>query len=296
MNNLQNKKEMTEEDIKLKFITPAIEQSGWDRNMHIKMEYSFTDGRIILRGNKASRGKRKKADYILYYKKNIPLAIVEAKDNKHSLGAGMQQGIDYADILDIPFAYSSNGDGFLEHDMLTGTEKEIALDDFPTREELWARYLSHKALDKEEESLILEPYYFNIGDKTPRYYQQVAINRTIEAVAKGQNRILLTMATGTGKTYTAFQIIHRLWKSGKKKKVLFLADRNFLVDQTMSQDFKPFSKVMTKIEGKRLDSSYEIYLSLYQQLVGQEGKKDPFLEFKPEFFDLIVVDECHRGC
>ena len=295
MARLITKKQMTEEDIKLQYITPAIEKSGWDPRQHIRMEYSFTDGRIILRGNKTMRGSRKKADYTLYIEPNLPIAIVEAKDNKHLLGSGMQQAIEYAEMLDIPFAYSSNGDGFLEHDMLNGIEKEISIDEFPTREELWSRYCRSKNITHDEEELILEPYYFKKGDKTPRYYQRIAINRTIEAIAKGQDRILLTMATGTGKTFTAFQIIHRLWKSGKKKKVLFLADRNILVDQTMNQDFKPFSKVMTKIKGKNLDSSYEIYLSLYQQLVGQEGKPDPFKEFKPEFFDLIIVDECHRG-
>ena len=295
MTKLIAKKEMTEEDIKLQYITPAIKKSGWDPRQHIKMEYSFTDGRIILRGNKTKRGKRKKADYTLYMEPNLPIAIVEAKDNKHSLGSGMQQAIEYAEILDIPFAYSSNGDGFLEHDMLNGKETELGIDEFPTRNELWSRYCNAKDITEDEEALILEPYYFKKGDKTPRYYQRIAVNRTIEAIAKGQDRILLTMATGTGKTFTAFQIIHRLWKAGKKKKVLFLADRNILVDQTMNQDFKPFSKVMTKIRGKNLDSSYEIYLSLYQQLVGQDGKPDPFKEFKPEFFDLIIVDECHRG-
>ena len=197
----------------------------------------------------------KKADYILYYKRNLPLAIVEAKDNKQSVGAGMQQGIKYAEILDIPFVYSSNGDAFLEHDMKNGTEWEIALADFPTPEKLWARYKGEQQITPEQEKLITEPYHFQIGDKTPRFYQRVAVNRTIEAVARGQNRILLVMATGTGKTYTAFQIIHRLWKSGTKKKILFLADRNILVDQTMQQDFKPFEKIMTKITGRFIGKS-----------------------------------------
>ena len=196
MTRLITKKEMTEEDIKLQYITPAIEKSGWDPKQHIKMEYSFTDGRIILRGNKTERGKRKKADYTLYMEPNIPIAIVEAKDNKHSVGSGMQQAIEYAEILDIPFAYSSNGDGFLEHDRLEGIEREIGLDEFPTREELWTRYCKSKEITKDEEDLILEPYYFKKGDKTPRYYQRIAVNRTIEAIAKGQDRILLTMATG----------------------------------------------------------------------------------------------------
>ena len=284
---------MTEEDIKLRYITPAIE-CKWDKHSQIRMEYCFTDGRVIVRGNIVARGKRKKADYILYYKRNLPLAIVEAKDNRHSVGAGMQQCVEYAEILDIPFAYSSNGDAFLERDMKNGTEREIALSDFPTPEELWARYIGERQITPEQEKLITEPYHFQIGDKTPRYYQRVAINRAIEAIARGRNRILLVMATGTGKTYTAFQIIHRLRKSGTKKKILFLADRNILVDQTMQQDFKPFKKIMTKISGKKLDSSFELYLSLYQQLAGDESE-EPFREFQPNFFDLIIVDECHRG-
>lgn len=294
MSDLMKKHEMTEEDIKLQFITPAIEAAGWDRQRQIRMEYNFTDGRVIVRGNVTARGKRKRADYLLYYKPNLPLAIVEAKDNRHSLGDGMQQGIEYAVCLDVPFVYSSNGDGFLEHDMKHGTERELKLDEFPSPEELWARYKGDTAMTPEQEELITEPYYFQPGDKTPRYYQRIAINRTIEAIARGQNRLLLVMATGTGKTYTAFQIIHRLWKSGRKKKILFLADRNILVDQTMQQDFKPFAKVMTKIEGKKLDSSYELYLSLYQQLAGDENE-EPFRAFTPDFFDLIVIDECHRG-
>ena len=294
MSDLMKKHEMTEEDIKLQFITPAIEAAGWDKLKQIKMEYNFTDGRVIVRGNITARGKRKRTDYLLYYKPNLPLAIVEAKDNRHSIGGGMQQGIEYAECLDVPFVYSSNGDGFLEHDMLCGKEREIKLEEFPSPEELWRRYKGDTSMTSDQETLITEPYFFQPGDKTPRYYQRIAINRTIDAIARGQNRILLVMATGTGKTYTAFQIIHRLWKSGRKKKILFLADRNILVDQTMQQDFKPFSKVMTKIEGKKLDSSYELYLSLYQQLAGDENE-EPFRAFKPDFFDLIVIDECHRG-
>lgn len=294
MSDLMKKHEMTEEDVKLQFITPAIEAAGWDKLKQIKMEYNFTDGQVIVRGNSTVRGKRKRTDYLLYYKPNLPLAIVEAKDNRHSIGAGMQQGIKYAECLDVPFVYSSNGDGFLEHDMFCGKEREIKLEEFPSPEELWRRYKGDTSMTPDQETLITEPYYFQPGDKTPRYYQRIAINRTIDAIAHGQNRILLVMATGTGKTYTAFQIIHRLWKSGRKKKILFLADRNILVDQTMQQDFKPFSKVMTKIEGKKLDSSYELYLSLYQQLAGDENE-EPFRAFKPDFFDLIVIDECHRG-
>ena len=228
------------------------------------------------------------------HKKNYPIAIIEAKDNKHSVGAGMQQAIEYAEILDVPFAYSSNGDGFLEHNMLTGMERELSIDEFPTAEELWELYVKEKDLNAEQKTMINEPYYFHLGDKTPRYYQRIAINRSVDAIAKGQNRILLVMATGTGKTYTAFQIIYRLWKAGKKKKVLFLADRNILIDQTMINDFKPFEKVMTKIENRNLDSSYEIYTALYHQLAGEAGK-EPFLQFKPDFFDLVIIDEAHRG-
>ncbi len=287
------KNQMTEADIKDKFITPAIERSGWNKNQ-MKLEYYFTDGRIIVRSDKVARAKGKRTDYLLHYKPNIPIAIIEAKANKHSIGSGMQQALEYAEILDIPFVYSSNGDGFLEHDKILGVEKELSLDEFPTPKMLWDRYLVAENITTEQKALILEPYYFQTGDKTPRYYQRIAINRTIKAIAKGQDRLLLVMATGTGKTYTAFQIIHRLWKAKHKKKILFLADRNILVDQTMQQDFKPFAKVMTKIEGKRLDSSYELYLSLYQQLAGEENE-EPFRIFKPDFFDLIVIDECHRG-
>ena len=293
MEDLMKKYEMTEEDIKFQFITPAIETAGWDKLKQIKMEYNFTDGRVIVRGDATARGKRKRADYILYYRSNLPLAVVEAKDNRHSIGDGMQQGIMYAQCLDVPFVYSSNGDGFLEHDMISGKEREIKLDEFPSPEELWNRYKNNTSMTEDQEELITEPYYSQI-DKTPRYYQRIAINRTIEAIARGQNRILLVMATGTGKTYTAFQIIHRLWKSGRKKKILYLADRNILINQAMQQDFKPFAKVMTKIEGKTLDSSYELYMSLYQQLAGDENE-EPFRAFTPNFFDLIVIDECHRG-
>lgn len=285
---------MTEEDIKSKYITPAIERSGWDVGSNVFFEHGFTDGRVIVRGNLTARGKRKRTDYLLMHKKNYPIAIIEAKDNKHSIGAGIQQAIDYARSLDVPFTYSSNGDGFLEHDMLTGKEQELTMDEFPTPEALWERYDRAKQLSEEQKTIIKEPYYFQLGDKTPRYYQRIAINRTVDAIAKGQNRIMLVMATGTGKTYTAFQIIYRLWKAGKKKKILFLADRNVLIDQTMTNDFKPFEKVMTKVENRHLDSSYEVYLSLYHQLAGEEGQ-EPFRQFKPDFFDLVVIDEAHRG-
>ena len=289
-----NKKDMSERDICTKYITPALVKAGWDIKRQIREEVTFTDGRIIVRGNVTTRGKRKRVDYILYYKSNLPIAVVEAKDNKHSIGDGMQQAINYADILDLQFAYSSNGDGFIEHDMKSGTEREISLEEFPSPEELWNRYKGIKKITPEQEKIITEPYYFAQGDKTPRYYQRIAVNRTIEAIVKGKNRILLVMATGTGKTYTAFQIIHRLRASGAKKKILFLADRNILVDQTKQNDFKPFQKVMTKVENRTMDSSYEVFLALYQQLSGAEDL-EVFKQFSPDFFDLIIIDECHRG-
>lgn len=289
-----NKKDLSERDICTKYITPALINAGWDIKKQIREEVTFTDGRVIVRGDMTTRGKRKRADYLLYHKSNLPIAVVEAKDNNHSIGSGMQQAINYADILDVQFAYSSNGDGFIEHDMKKGTEREIALCEFPTPEELWERYKEANDITPEQEEIITEPYYFTLGDKTPRYYQRIAINRTIEAVAKGQNRILLVMATGTGKTYTAFQIIHRLRAAKSKKKILFLADRNILVDQTMKNDFKPFQKVMTKVENRKMDSSYEIFLALYQQLSGADNL-EVFKQFSPDFFDLIVIDECHRG-
>ena len=288
-----NKKELTEEDIKLKYITPALQAADWDIKNQIRCEYYYTAGKINVRENVAQRGKGKKVDYLLSYKSNLPIAIVEAKDNKVPIAHGIQQGIDYAYDLDIPFAYSSNGDGFFEHDMITGEERELKLEEFPTPKQLWERYLKEKEINPEQESLITEPYYFMDINKTPRYYQRIAINKTIEAISKGQKRILLVMATGTGKTFTAFQIIHRLHKSGKMKKILYLADRNVLIDQTMQNDFKPFQKVMTKIEHRNMDSSYEIYMSLYHQL--RSNEEEVYKQFKPDFFDLIIVDECHRS-
>ena len=288
-----NKGDMNEEDIKYQFITPAIEKSGWNKSQ-IKFEHSFTDGRVIVQGQSAKRGKRKRADYLLSYQNNLPIALVEAKDNNHSIGDGMQQCIAYAEILDIPFAYSSNGDGFLEHDMNKGTERELLLEEFPSPEELWNRYKKDNQISPKEEEVVTEPYYFELGGKIPRYYQRIAINRTVEAIAKGKKRILLVMATGTGKTYTAFHIVHKLKNAGNIKRVLYLADRNILVDQAMQQDFKPFEKVMTKVSNRKMDSSYEIFFSLYQQLADYNGKK-AYMDFKPEFFDLIIVDECHRG-
>lgn len=289
-----NKKNMSEEDIKLKYITPSIMNAGWDIQKQVRMEYAFTDGRIILRGNMTTRGKRKRADYLLSYKSNFPLAIIEAKDNNHSIGQGLQQAVNYANMLDVPYVYASNGDGFIEQNLITGKVKELTLDEFPSPEQLYQRYKFDKNIDEKEEQLLLEPYYFSTNYKTPRYYQRIAINKTIEAVANGQDRILVVSATGTGKTFMTFQMIYRLWKSGAKKKILFLADRNVLIDQTLSGDFKPFAGKMTKVTNKNLDSSYEIYLALYHQLSGEEGE-EIFRKFKPNFFDLIVIDECHRG-
>lgn len=290
-----DKNGMTEADICRTYITPAIKQAGWDDSL-IKEQRTFTAGRVIVRGKVVERGKQKRADYILYYdnKPKLPIAIIEAKDNKHSLGDGMQQGLDYATTLDIPFVYSSNGDGFLEHDCFTGIERVLSLEEFPTREELWKRYCAAKNYTLKEKSLISEPYYFGENANEPRYYQRIAVNRTIEAIAKGQDKLLLVMATGTGKTYTAFQIIWRLLKGGMKKKILYLADRNILIDQTIARDFKPFANIMTKIEHRNMDTSYQIYMSLYHQLSGEEDM-EIFRQFKPEFFDLIIVDECHRG-
>ena len=294
---------LTEEETKNIYITPAILKSGWTtRQMRMEsyinnskeMKYQFTPGQVIVRGDKVVRAKGKKTDYILVHKNNKPLAIVEAKDYQHNVGDGMQQALEYAEMLDIKFVYSTNGKGFLEHDLFTGGEREIDMDNFPTEDELWSRYKKGAGINDEIEPIVEQPYYYSETTNQPRYYQEIAINRTIDAIAKGQQRILLVMATGTGKTFTAFQIIHRLRASGLKKKILYLADRNILIDQTMTNDFKPFKKVMTKVENRKMDSSYEIYMALYQQLSGEDDL-EIFKQFKPEFFDLIIVDECHRG-
>lgn len=286
---------LTEEDVKLRSITPSVINSGW-KHEQIFMEYFFTDGQVIVRGNSVRRGRRKKADYILTHSNSqLPLAIIEAKDGSHSIGDGMQQAIEYASILNVPFAYSSNGKGFIEHDFFTGSEIELELSQFPSERELWSRYIAAKGLNTTQENIITEPDHYDVfSQKKPRYYQRIAIDKTIEAISKGQKRILLVMATGTGKTFTAFQIIWKLLKTKTVNRVLYLADRNILIDQTMQQDFRPFEKIMTKIQDRLLDSSYEIYMSLYQQLAGDDGN-EPFRTFQPEFFDLIVVDECHRG-
>lgn len=315
-----DKRTLTERDICTKFITPAIKRAGWDAMLQIREEVSFTKGRIIVRGKLVSRGKAKRADYVLYFKPNIPLAIVEAKDNTHSVGDGMQQALEYATTLDIPFVFSSNGDGFVMHDRTgTSAEKEtnVPLDAFPTPAELWARYRTWKGLSDEAEKIVLQDYYDDGSGKAPRYYQVNAVNAAIEAIAKGRNRVLLVMATGTGKTYTAFQIIWRLWKAGRKKRILFLADRNVLVDQTMVNDFRPFGAAMAKLSTgsktieradgttvdltlaldnkRRIDTAFEIYLGLYQAITGPEDRQKLYREFSPGFFDLIVIDECHRG-
>lgn len=294
------KKDLSERDICTKFITPAILKAGWNKDSQIREEVSFTAGKVIVRGKLVSRGKGKRADYILYYKNNIPLAVIEAKDNKHSVGAGIQQAIEYAETLDIPFVYSSNGDAFLFHDRtvdLGKKEIELPMDKFPTPQELWEKFKKFKQIeDAETEKVYTQNYHKDVSsNKEPRYYQRIAINRAVEAIAKGQDRVLLVMATGTGKTYTAFQIIWRLWKAKNKKRILFLADRNILVDQTKSQDFAPFGDKMTKITKRHIDKSYEIYLALYQGITGNNEDKDAYKEFSKDFFDLIVIDECHRG-
>jgi len=293
------KKDLSERDICTKFILPALKRSGWSIETQVREEVSFTDGRIYVKGNKTTRGKRKRADFILYYKPNIPIAIIEAKSNKLSVNAGIQQGIEYSNILDIPVVFSSNGDGFYEHDKTLSKgkiERELSLDNFPTPDELWKIYKQYKKIDTpDKEKVISEDYYFDGSGRSPRYYQQIAVNRTVEAIANGQKRILLVMATGTGKTYTAFQTIYRLWKSGTKKRILFLADRNALIDQTKRGDFRHFKDKMTVIRKKNIDKSYEIYLALYQGLTNYDEDTDAYREFSRDFFDLIVIDEAHRG-
>lgn len=288
------KVEFSEEDVRAKYIDPSLRNSNWKDEQVIR-EYVFTDGRINVIKNKSVRGNVKKADYVLSYKSNMPLAIIEAKKNSLPLSEGMQQGREYAEILDIPFVYTSNGKGFLEFDRLTGVTKEISLDKFPTPEDLLLRYYDAENIPLDKREIIEESYYYMKGAKSPRYYQRIAINRTVEAIAKGQDRILLVMATGTGKTYTAFQIIYRLWKSRAKKRILFLADRNILVDQTMTNDFRSFEGIMTKISRDKIGKAHEIYLGLYQSMTGNEDWQQVYKEFGQDFFDLIVIDECHRG-
>lgn len=315
-----NKKTLSERDICTKFITPAVENAGWNKLTQLLEEVSFTDGKIYVRGKLTARGKQKRADYILYYKPNIPVAIIEAKDNNHSVRAGIQQALEYAQILDIPCVFSSNGDGFLFHDRTAtdgNIETEIEMAHFPTPEQLWEKYKKYKGITTEAaEKIAAQDYYFDGSGRKLRYYQQIAVNRTVEAIANGQNRILLVMATGTGKTYTAFQIIYRLWKSRNKKRILFLADRTALIDQTRKGDFKHFKDKMTVIKKRIVSSSdgkeqlvsnkkrgidtedkaYEVFLGLYQGLTNNEpGIEDAYKDFSPDFFDLVVIDECHRG-
>jgi type I restriction enzyme R subunit len=296
---MTNKKDLSERDICTQFIVPALRKAGWDIARQVREEVFFTDGRIFVKGNRTARGERKRADIILYHKPNIPVAVIEAKDNTHAVGAGLQQALNYARILDIPTALSSNGDSFVDHDrsgLTPSVEQNHALDAFPSPELLWQRYKKYKGIETpQQEAIAAHDYFFDGSGRAPRYYQQIAVNRAVEAIARGQDRILLVMATGTGKTYTAFQIIHRLWKSGTRKRILFLADRNALIDQTKRGDFKHFKERMTVIRKKKIDKAFEIYLALYQGLTNYDEDLDAYREFSPDFFDLIVVDECHRG-
>jgi len=296
-----NKKELTEADIRTKFITPAIlgpDGGKWNVMTQLREEVYLTKGRVIVRGKTVKRGESKKVDYLLLYKPGMPIAVLEAKDNNHVVGAGMQQALAYAELLDVPFAYSSNGDAFLEHDRTGKTdavERELPLSRFPSPGELWARYRAAKGYTAGEEAVTTQDYYEDGSGKAPRYYQLVAINRTVEAIARGATRLLLVMAAGTGKTYTAFQIIWRLWKAGAKKRILFLVDRNILADQTKDQRFQTIRQAMTKITNRTVDKAFEIYLSLYQAVTGTEEEQNIYTQFSPDFFDLVVVDECHRG-
>lgn len=295
------KESLSESDIKAKFITPALVAAGWDEMSQIRREVPLTPGPVMVRGNLSSRNKKKRkfADYVLQKTKGIPVAVVEAKDNSHTAGHGMQQALGYAELLDVPCAFSSNGDEFASHDKTAkdgqATETQFGMEDFPSPAELWDRYKRYRGIADQQESLITEPYYNDGSGKEPRYYQTEAVNRVIERIAQGQKRLLLVMATGTGKTYTTFQIIYRLWKARKAKRILFLVDRNILADQTLMNDFKPFGSVMTKIRNRKIDPSYEVYLGLYQALTGPDEADKVFKSVSRDFFDLIVIDECHRG-
>ncbi|NQZ57123.1 MAG: DEAD/DEAH box helicase family protein [Lentisphaeraceae bacterium] len=292
-----NKKKLTEADIITKFIMPAVESAGWDSMTQIRQEVKLRDGKVIVRGQLGLRKKVKSADIVLYHKPDMPLAVIEAKANKHEIGKGMQQSLGYARLLDVPFAFASNGDGFIFHDKtnLQNIESEISLEDLPTPEQLWQKYCIFKGYTEAQLPILTQDYYDDGSGKRPRYYQLQAINKTLEAVSSGQNRALLVMATGTGKTYTAFQIIWRLWKSKQKKRILFLADRNVLVDQTILDDFQPFGAAMTKIKNRQVDPAFEIHLGLYQALTGPEESQKAYRQVSADFFDLIIIDECHRG-
>lgn len=292
-----NKKILSETDIITKFLLPSIKKAGWDDMTQIRQEVKLRDGKVIVRGMAAARKTVKSADIVLYHKPSIPLAVIEAKANKHEVGKGIQQGLDYARLLDVPFVFASNGDGFVFHDKTNTNqlESEISLDDFPSPTELWSKYSAYKGFTETQLPIVTQDYYDDGSGKSPRYYQLQAINKTVEAVSAGQNRILLVMATGTGKTYTAFQIIWRLWKAKAKKRILFLADRNVLVDQTRINDFQPFGQAMTKITGRKIDPAYEVHLALYQALTGPEESQKAYKQVDPDFFDLIIIDECHRG-
>ncbi|MEO9494151.1 MAG: DEAD/DEAH box helicase family protein [Vibrio splendidus] len=292
-----NKAKLSETDIITKFILPAIKEAGWDDMTQIRQEVKLRDGKVIVRGQAAARKKVKSADIVLYHKPSMPLALIEAKANKHEVGKGMQQGMVYAGLLEVPFVFASNGDGFIFRDLTNPTqlETEIRLEDFPTPQQLWEKYCAWKGYKEEHLPIITQDYHDDGSGKSPRYYQLQAINKTVEAVAAGQDRALLVMATGTGKTYTAFQIIWRLWKAKAKKRILFLADRNILVDQTKTNDFQPFGTAMTKITGRKVDPAFEVHLALYQALTGPEEEQKAYKQVDPNFFDLIIIDECHRG-
>ena len=292
-----DKSKLTETDIITKFILPAVKDSGWDDMTQIRQEVKLRDGKVVVRGRVAARKKVKSADIVLYHKPSMPLAVIEAKANKHEIGKGMQQGLDYARLLDVPFVFASNGDGFIFHDKTNPTqiESEIRLEDFPTPQQLWQKYCFWKGYTEQQLPIITQDYYDDGSGKSPRYYQLQAINKTVEAISAGQDRVLLVMATGTGKTYTAFQIIWRLWKAKNKKRILFLADRNVLVDQSKNNDFQPFGSAMTKIGKRTVDPAYEIHLALYQALTGPEEHQKAYKQVDPDFFDLIIIDECHRG-
>ena len=292
-----DKKQLTETDIISKFILPAVKEAGWDDMSQIRQEVKLRDGKVVVRGQTAARKKVKSADIVLYHKPGMPLAVIEAKANKHEIGKGMQQGLDYAGLLEVPFVFATNGDGFIFHDKTNpdALETEISLVDFPTPAQLWQKFCAWRGFTEAQLPIITQDYHDDGSGKSPRYYQLQAINKTLEAISLGQNRVLLVMATGTGKTYTAFQIIWRLWKAKNKKRILFLADRNILVDQTRINDFQPFGQAMTKITGRTVDPAYEIHLALYQALTGPEESQKAYKQVDPDFFDLIIIDECHRG-